>query len=186
MWIGMLAALALALAGGAWAAEIAPAVQKEIDRQVEVIKGWAADGAVVQAVLAQNGKGPIPGMDNVKWKSLRRSDALVKEFQSNAAGQYLKRKLADSGESLSEAFLSAARGEKVAFVEKTSSYIHKGQPKFDVPFDSGKVWQGKPEFDESSQTHQVQVAVPVQSGGTPVGVLVVGINVTKLEKLAKR
>jgi hypothetical protein len=74
----------------------------------------------------------------------------------------------------------------VAFVEKTSSYIHKGQPKFDVPFGSGKVWQGQPEFDESSQTHQLQVSVPVLSGGKAVGVLVVGLNLTTLEKTARK
>ena len=65
-------------------------------------------------------------------------------------------------------------------MEKTSSYIHKGQPKFDVPYVYGKPWQGQPEFDESSQSHQVQVAVPVLADGKPIGVLVVGVNLTKL------
>jgi hypothetical protein len=178
--------LFLGLAGASDAADITPAVQKEIDKHVEAIKAWAADPAVVKAVVAQNEKGPIAGMDNPKWKAIRRSDALVKEFQANPAGQLLKQKVGDSAETYSEAFLSASQGEKVAFVEKTSSYIHKGQAKFDVPYGSGKPWQGKPEFDESSQTHQVQVSVPVLSGGKPVGALVVGINLTKLEKLAKK
>jgi hypothetical protein len=174
------------LVGNAWALDITPGMQKEIDKQVEVVKGWAGDAAVVKAVLAQNEKGPIAGMDNAKWKTIRRSDAVVKEFQGNPAGQYLAQKVKESNEAFSEAFLSAAQGEKVAFVEKTTSYIHKGQPKFDVPFGSGKSWQGKPEFDESSQTHQVQVSVPVMSGGKPVGALVVGLNLTKLEKTAQK
>ncbi len=59
-------------------------------------------------------------------------------------------------------------------------------PKFDVPFSSGKSWQGQPEFDESSQTHQIQVSVPVLSGAKPVGVLVVGVSLTKLEKVTKK
>ena len=124
-------------------------------------------------------------MDNAKWKTVRRSDELIKSFQGNQAGQFLKQKLAESNDLFSEAFLSAAQGEKVAFVEKTTSYIHKGAPKFDVPF-GGKPWQGKPEFDESSQTHQVQVSVPVVVDGKPAGVLVVGINLTKLEKAAQK
>ncbi len=85
-----------------------------------------------------------------------------------------------------EAFLSAAQGEKVAFIEKTTSYIHKGAPKFDVPFGSLKAWQGQPEFDESSQSHQIQISVPVLAEGKAVGVLVVGINLSKLEKLAQQ
>ena len=174
------------LVAPAWAAEITPGVQKEIDKHVEVIKGWAADPVIVKAVAAQNEKGPLPGIDNAKWKTIRRSEDTIKELQSGPAGQYLTQKVKGSNDTFSEAFLSAAKGEKVAFVEKTTSYIHKGQPKFDVPFDSGKAWQGKPEFDESAQTHQLQVSVPVLSGGKVVGVLVVGLNLTKLEKTAQK
>jgi hypothetical protein len=170
----------------AWAFEMTPAVQKEIDRQVEVVKGWAADPVLVKAVAAQNEKGPIADMDNTKWKSVRRTDPIAKGFQANEAGQWLRAKAAASNDVVSEAFLNAARGEKVAFIEKTTSYIHKGSAKFDVPFDSGKAWQGKFEFDESSQAHQVQVSVPVVSAGKPIGVLVVGLNVTKLSRVAQK
>ncbi len=185
------ASLVIALAGlvarTTWAGfEITPAVQKELDKQVEKVKAWAEDPVIIKAVIAQNEKGPIAGLDNPKWKTLRRGEAVVKEFQSNPAGQYLKQKIADSNGTYSEAFLSAALGEKVAFFEKTTSYLHKGMPKFDVPFSSGKAWQGQPEFDESSQSHQVQISVPVVSSGKPVGVLVVGVSLTKLEKLTKR
>lgn len=175
------------VAGAAWAAfEITPAVQKEVDRHVGQVKLWAADPVIVKAVVAQNEKGSIAGMDNQKWKAVRRSDPLVKAFQSSPAGQYLTKKVTESNGTYSEAFLSGSQGQKVAFFEKTTSYTHKGAPKFETPFTSGKTWQGRPEFDESSQTHQVQVAIPVLSGGKPVGVLVVGISLTKLEKAVKK
>lgn len=174
------------LATLAWAAfEMTPAIQKELDHSIEVVKGWAADPVIVSAVVAQNQKGPISGMDNAKWKTLRRSDDLVKGFQSNDAAKLLKQKLEGSQNLYSEAFLSANQGEKVAFADKTSSYLHKGQPKFDTPFTTGKAWQGQPEFDASSQTHQVQISVPVLSDGKPIGVLVVGVNLTKLAEPAK-
>jgi hypothetical protein len=166
--------------------EVTPAVQNDLDRHTEIAKGWAASPVVVKAVLAQNAMGPIAGMDNPKWKTVRRSDELIKGFQTNEAGRLLAQKVAESNEICSEAFLNAAQGEKVAFFEKTTSYIHRGAPKFDVPFTTGKAWQGKPEFDESSQTHQIQVSVPVLSEGRPVGVLVVGVNLSKLAKAAKK
>ncbi len=184
-------ALVVALVGlvvnSAWGAfEITPAIQKELDRSIEVVRGWAADPAIVKAVLAQNEKGPLPGMDNTKWKTVRRSDDLIKGFQRSEAGQFLTKRCTESNGRYSEAFLSAERGEKVAFFEKTTSYIHKGMPKFDVPFNTGKAWQGQPEFDESSQTHEVQVAVPVLTGGKPIGVLVVGVSLAELEKTVKK
>ena len=141
---------------------------------------------IVTAVLEQNRRGPIAGMDNTKWKVTRRSDPTVTAFQTNAAGQFLKAKLGESQGAVSEAFLSAAQGEKVAFVEKTTSYIHRGMPKFDVPFGTGKAWQGSAEFDESSQTYAIQISVPVLADGRPIGALVVGINLSYLEKLAKK
>ena len=173
----------LALVERAASFEMTPAAQAELDKMKTVIAGWAADPVLVKAVVAQNGKGPIEGMDNAKWKTMRRTDALVKEFQSNPAAMYLKSKLDGSSGMFTEAFLSAGQGEKVAFVEKTTSYIHKGQPKFDVPFGGAKSWQGKAEFDESAQTYQIQISVPVLEDNKSVGVLVVGVN---LEKLAKK
>lgn len=176
----VLSVVAMLVASLAWAAfEITPAVQKELDHSIEVVKGWAAEPAVVSAVAAQNQKGPITGMDNAKWKAVRRSDELIKGFQNNDAANLLKQKVDESQGLYSEAFLSASQGEKAAFLDKTSAYIHKGQPKFDTPFTSGKPWQGQPEFDESSQTYQIQIAVPVLADGKPIGVLVVGVNLTR-------
>jgi hypothetical protein len=171
-------------AGITFGFEMTPAIQGELDKQKAVIGKWAADPVLIKAVAEQNGKGPIQGMDNPKWKTIRRSDAAVKEFQTNPAGQFLKAKVEASGGLFSEAFLNGSQGEKVAFVDKTSSYTHVGQPKFDVPFTSGKAWQGKAEFDESSQTHAVQISVPVLKDAKPIGVLVVGVNLTNLEKIA--
>ena len=166
--------------------QMTPAVQAELDRQKTVIAGWAASPAIVNAVAEQNRKGPIAGLDNAKWKITRRSDAVVTGFQNNAAGQFLKSKVEETKGAVSEAFLSAAQGEKVAFVEKTTSYIHKGAPKFDVPFSTGRSWQGQAEFDESSQTYAIQISVPVLGDGKPIGVLVVGVNLSHLQNLARR
>ena len=189
-FIAVLVALATALTATAGFPqakfEITPGMQAELDRQKTVIAGWAANPTIVNAVLEQNKRGPIAGMDNPKWKQTRRSDAVVVGFQSNAAAQFLKAKVEDAKGTNNEAFLSASHGEKVAFIEKTTSYIHVGQGKFDVPFGTGKSWQGQPEFDESSQTYAVQISVPVLADGKPIGALVVGVNLTHLQGVAKK
>jgi len=185
----IITAFVLALATTTAAAagfQMTPAVQAEIDKQKTVIAGWAASPAVVNAVLEQNRRGPIVGMDNPKWKVTRRSDAAVIAFQNNAAGQFLKAQLEESKAKFNEAFLNAALGEKVAFVEKTTSYVHRGQAKFDVPYTTAKAWQGPAEFDESSQTYAIQISVPVMADGRPIGALVVGVNLSHLEGLAKK
>lgn len=183
----LLAAVLLILPGLAAAAdfEMTPAVQQELDRQKAAAAAWAADPVVVAAVKEQNRKGPLAGMDNATWKALRRSDPTVKQFQSNPAGEFLRARMRASGGAVTEVFLNGAQGEKAAFAEKTTSYLHAGQAKHDVPFKSGKPWQGQVEFDESTQTYAIQVAVPVLDGGAPIGSLVVGVNLSHLKSAAR-
>lgn len=185
---GVVAAVSILVATAAAHAtfEITPAMQGELDRQKKVIAGWAADPVIVKAVADQNAKGPLPGMDNASWKVIRRSDPVVRAFQSTPAGKFLRAKMEASGGLITEAFLSATEGEKVAFAEKTTWYIHKGMPKFDVPFTTRSAWQGRPEFDESTQTYQIQISVPVLVDGRPAGALVVGVSLSELEKQAQK
>lgn len=183
--LGGLLALVASVSAHAGKFDITPSMQAALDKQKTVISTWASNPAIVKAVSTQNAKGPIAGMDNRKWKTTRRSDPLIAEYQSNEAGMFLKSRLDEGQNIYSEAFLSAAAGEKVAFVEKTSSYIHKGTPKFDVPFTTGTAWQGLPEFDESSQTYAIQLSVPVNTDGKVTGVLVVGVSLAQLEKASK-
>lgn len=192
-WLALVAALALgfsahAVTRGDDKATISADNQKKLDEwKVELAK-WASDPVVVNAVLEQNKIGPIPGMTEDKWKALKPRAAEVKAFETCPAGEFLKKKVGESEGRVSEAFLNAEQGEKVAFTSKTSSYCHKGKGKFDKPFDSKKPWQGEPEFDESTQTQSVQIAVPVlekrKEGGNElevaIGVLIVGIELSKL------
>ena len=171
----------------AFAIDITPGVQAELDRLKQTLAKQAADPIIVQAVKEQNAKGPIPGMDNTKWKTVRRSDPIVQALIHNPAGESLKKMIAASGDTLDKAFLNGAQGEKVAFAEKTISYLHKGQEKFDVPMSTGKPWQmSKQWFDESLQGYALQVAAPVMDGGKVIGVLVASVPVVHLDKIAKK
>ena len=159
-------------------------VQEQITWQVWNAQGWAASPALVEAVVAQNAKGPIAGMTNEKWKTVPEGDAVVQGFINNEVAKFLKAEMAKTDGICVGAFLNSAQGEKVAFTEKTGSYIHKGSAKFDVPFTTGKPWQGKPELEE--KIYVIQISVPVLSEGKPVGALVVEIDGTKLEELSKK
>ncbi len=166
--------------------EVMPKIQEQITWQGWNANGWAASPVVVEAVLAQNKKGPIPGMDNAKWKTVPESDAIVQGFINNAAAKFFKEEFAKTNGIVTGAFLNAAQGEKVAFTDKTGSYIHKGSAKFDAPFTTGKPWQGPAELDDSGKVYEVQVAVPVLSEGKSIGVLVIEINATKLEEMVRK
>jgi len=170
--------LGAACATGLRAAESDAAEQAKIDGKIAEIKAWAADPAIVAAVVAHNAQMPADqaGMTQDKWKTLSLLDPLVRSFSKNEAGVALK---ARKSAWTAEAFVSDAKGFKVAFLAKPSSWCHAGSPKHDVPM-TGKVWQGTAAVDESSGLQQLQVAVPVLENGRPVGALVVGLSLGKL------
>lgn len=159
-------------------AALEPALQAKIDARIAEIKTWAAEPAIVAAVVAHNAQLPADqaAMSQDKWKSLSVLDPFVRAFSKNEAGSALK---AHRAEWVTEAFISDAHGLKVAFLSKPSNWSHAGRPKHDLPM-GGKSWQGEVEVDESTGLQQLQVAVPVLKDGQPVGSLVVGLSLSKL------
>lgn len=157
-----------------------PAVQAKVDAELKNIEAWGRDPALVQAVKASNASPSeaAAGMTQDKWKSLTVLDPTVRSFTKTPAAEFLKSKKTAA---VSEAFVSAADGTKVAFLAKTSGWSHKGKAKHDVPM-SGKNWQGPIEVDDSTGLQQVQVGVPVLDGDKPIGSLVVGLSLSKLGK----
>ncbi|PTX92373.1 hypothetical protein [Opitutus sp. ER46] len=157
------------------AADVDAATQSKVDAHIAEIKAWAADPAIVAAVVA-----PQPAehatITQEKWKSLSLLDPLVRSFTKNEAAAVLKAKRTAW---VNEAFVSNAKGQKVAFLGKPSNWSHLGNPKHDDPM-AGKVWQGTIAVDESTGLQQLQVAVPVLKDGKPVGSLIVGLNLAKL------
>jgi hypothetical protein len=162
-----------------WGQGLDPAVQAKVDAQIKLAQAWAAEPALVNAVKASNGSGPAGDyatMTQDKWKSLSILDPAVRSFSKNAVAELLKGK---KSEAVSEAFVSAAAGTKVAFLTKPTNWSHKGKSKHDAPM-AGKTWQGAVEVDDSTGLQQVQIGVPILDDGKPIGSLVVGLSLSKL------
>lgn len=147
--------------------------------EIETIKKIAAEPKIIEAIKAAN-TAPLADykdMSQDKWKDLPVLDPKVRYFSKNPAGEVLKAKKNDK---ITELFLNAADGTKVAFTSKTSGWTHKGKAKHDDPM-AGKTWQGTVEMDESTGLKSVQVAIPVIDGGKAIGSLVAGFSITKLK-----
>lgn len=158
--------------------EVAAKHQAKIDQCIAYAKQLAASPELVNAVAAQNAR-LAPGlaeMTQEKWMSLSDADPLVRSFAKNEAAKFL---VARRTEQISEAFVSDSRGMKVAFINKTTFWCHKGKPKHDQPM-AGQIWQGKLELDKSAGVMQVQVSVPILQEGRPIGSLVLGLSLEAL------
>ena len=151
----------------------------QLDAKVKEIQAWAADPIVVQAVKAQNAA-PASDMTEALWKTLSVLDPKVRRFTRNELARLLKSK---NDTTLSEAFVSAADGTKVAFLSKPTRWSHAGVPKHERPM-KGEIWRGPEEVDESTGVRQMQIAVPVLDKGKAIGSLVVGLDISQLNRAA--
>ncbi|MBI1839812.1 MAG: hypothetical protein HYR88_03040 [Verrucomicrobia bacterium] len=171
-------ALFLAAPPSRGADAITPAVQARLDEKLKQIQEWANSATVVKAVLQRNATplAEVATMNQDQWKAVTLLNPVLKLFTKNDVAEFLKSKKDDA---LTEAFVSAADGTKIAFLSKTTNWSHAGKPKHDQPM-AGKNWQGNIEVDESTGAQQIQISVPVMSEGKPIGSLVVGFSVNKL------
>ncbi len=156
-----------------------PELKAKVEAKARQLQSWSSDAQIVAAVKQANANPPAESkaMTNEKWKGLTLLDPYVRSFNKSALGQYLKSRR-DS--QMSEVFVSAADGTKVAFLSKPTNWSHKGKPKHDLPL-SGRVWFGAVEVDDSTGEQQVQVGLPVLDGGRPIGSIVIGLRVSVLK-----
>ena len=162
------------------AAEIPADISSAIDKAMPALKAIAMDQKTV-AALKQSNVTPAPeaaAMTNDKWKALSILSPEVKAFAKNDLAQYFNK---NKPIYVSELFVSAADGSKVAFISKPTSWTHKGKPKHDLPM-QGKNWIGEIEVDESTGLQQIQVAIPVLDDKKPIGSIVFGLSVAKLKE----
>lgn len=163
----------------AFAEALTPEQRTALNKQVEEFKKVVSDTKVVEAVKTVNTAALVDYKDMTqdKWKELPVLDPKVRYFSKNPTAEFLKSKKSDA---ITEIFVNAADGTKVAFLSKTSNWSHKGKAKHDDPM-AGKTWQGSVEVDESTGLKSVQVALPVMDGSKAIGSMTVGFSVTKLK-----
>lgn len=177
----MICGLALAGSGAALAADVMAKMQPRIDAYKKQAVAWAADPSIVKAVNDSNAAGPIPMMGNAKWRDLKESDPIVKGLVDNPAGQLITKWMNADAKGINKIVLSGDKSHRVAFTSMPAIYIGKGKPNFDEAF-GGKVWQqGESKPDPSTNIDTVQIAAPVKSGTTVIGVLLVSLTAANLQ-----
>jgi hypothetical protein len=165
---------------------VPPKLQQEI---VKITK-YANDENVIHAVQAQNQKRVT--MDEIlkldrDWIRGTISEDFVKTLMENQCASKLK-ELAKEIPSSLEAFLMDNQGALVCMTQKTSDYWQGDEPKWIDSFKggAGETVVSKREYDQSTKSTLLHVSVPIMDQGKAIGVLCVGINLTKLAEEAIR
>jgi hypothetical protein len=183
----VLAAATLAAAPAA-ANDFLPAIQSYLDSD---IRAWTADPRLAEAIAAQNAmtsaysQADIDRLD-LAWRAEVGSDdsELIGGVLDNAAADFLREVVTTSGGVITEVFVMDAQGLNVAASSVTSDYWQGDEEKFTATFRVGPdaVHISEVELDESTQSYQAQVSLPMTdpASGAVIGAITVGVDVERL------
>ncbi|SFQ99896.1 hypothetical protein [Poseidonocella sedimentorum] len=181
-------AAAVTVAGHAHANDFEPALRGYLENE---IRQWSGESILVSAIQAQNAKTSglsepeILELDNT-WRNEvgNGNSEIINQVLNNSAADFLRGVIEQSGGVVTEVFLMDSVGLNVAASGTTSDYWQGDEAKHSETYDVGPdaVHIGAVEFDESSQTFQAQVSIPINDPATnmPVGALTVGLNAEAL------
>lgn len=188
MRIFTVAALLAAIAAPAAANDFAPAMTDFLNGEV---RGWAQDPILVAAITAQNernadlSQGDIETLDQTWRAEVGNADsATVNGVLHNSAADFLRERIEDSAGVITELFIMDFHGLNVAASGATSDMWQGDEAKFQKTYGVGSdaVHLSEIEFDESSQTYQGQISIPLinPETGELIGAMTIGVNAEAL------
>ena len=150
------------------------------------IKKWLETPVVIDAVKTQNevhtsiSQEDINALDQ-KWRA--GDTHLIETVMSNELSSYLAKIKEDSEGLYTEIFVIDNKGLNVGQSDLTTDYWQGDEAKWQETFSAGidAMHITDVEEDESSQTYQIQISIPVVDNGNVIGTVTVGVNAGVLE-----
>ena len=152
----------------------------------ENVTSWLADATVTDAIIKQNtdhtslDEASIIALDK-KWRA--DDEALINKTTHNALSIFLKGKQDASEGLFTEIFIMDDKGLNVGQSTLTSDYWQGDEAKWKQTYAAGAeaIHVGEVEFDESTQSYQVQISTTISHNGHPIGAITLGVNAEMIE-----
>ena len=168
--------------------EFTPALESYL--QTNVVE-WANDPVIIDALRTANAQTLSYNNDQIlqldqAWRAEvgQSSTPTITPILNNPAAEFLRNQVANSGGTISEAFIMDAVGLNAAASSVTSDMWQGDEAKFSATYGvgPGATHVGDVEFDESAQTYlgQDSMAVTDPATGELLGALTVGVNAEQL------
>lgn len=150
-------------------------------------RAWFDTGDIQAAIRISNdahagmSEGDILALDQ-RWRAeVGQANApMIEGIAASAVSETLRALLDDAGGMVTEIILMDNRGMNVAVSSVTSDFWQGDEDKYLQTYakGAGGMHVSEVEFDESSQTYQVQVSFSISdvTTGAPIGAVTVGLN----------
>lgn len=119
-------------------------------------------------------------LDN-RWRAADDSNLLIRDVVDNQIADEL-REFRQAFPNHVEVFVTDKYGANIAATNRTTDYYQADEDWWKTAYNlgNGSIYLGQPEFDESSQTYSVIMAVPLSYEGQVVGILRSTLDATSL------
>lgn len=164
--------------------------QAKVQAAVAEFRQWAGEPVVTDAVKAQNAahaaltQADIDAKD-LQWRAEAKliSSPMISAILANDLSQYLSGVKDNAKGVYTEIFVMDNKGLNVGQSDVTSDYWQGDEEKFTETFGvrPEAVHVSEVEYDESTQTYQVQISIAVVDSGLPVGAMTVGMDAEALQ-----
>jgi len=160
---------------------------QELEANVEILLSAATQFEEVVASFNDRYEGEqnaileqILKLDN-RWRAAADSDSLIQDVIDNEISNEL-REFQQRFPTHVELFLTDKYGANLAATNRTTDYYQSDEAWWQSAFSqgAGKIFIGQPEFDESSQTYSIIIALPLYQEGQIAGILRSTLAVTPL------
>jgi len=160
---------------------------QELEAQIENLQsvgsqfGEIAENANASFVGTNSGINSQILVIDKRWQSAPDNDIVIIGILNNDTASKLRDFQAKFPNHV-EIFLTNKYGANIAATNRTSDYYQADEEWWKVAYSlgKGKVYIGQPEFDESSQTFSINLAVPISYQGKVAGILRSTFDVTAL------
>ena len=163
--------------------------QARVEAVIAEVKRWAGDSVVIDAVKAQNAahagltQADIDTKD-LQWRAETKASAspMIDTVLGNPLSQYLSGVKDKAQGTYTEIFVMDNKGLNVGQSDVTTDLWQGDEAKFTQSFGVGPdaVHLSEVEYDESTQTYQVQISITLAEAGLPIGAVTVGLDAEAL------
>lgn len=177
------AGFCLALAAAVFAGEKAP--QKVVDLANTGLVMLGTDTVIVRAVRAENARGKSLAQireQDLQWIAAPGVTDFMRSLMTSACGRHL-RSFQRTTPYFAEIFVMDSQGAIVAMTNKTTDYWQGDEAKFIRAYNNGAgaIYISEVAFDDSTRTDLVHISVPVVDNQKVIGVIALGVEVSKVE-----
>lgn len=164
----------------AWQERFSPRMVKILNSRIRNAEQMAAAPILIRSVKQHNSKNltlaHISSIDK-QWIQGGQTE-FAQSLQDNPVGKYLSKTVKGNPVIYTEAFVCGNQGAVVGEYPRTSDYWQGDERKFTNCFrgGAGGLYVGDLVFDESTQSNQIKISVPIMDGQEPIGVLILGIR----------